>query len=481
MVTAQEAPVLDALTKELSVRLGLKHDAPGSPTTIGYMHGPGGLLAFPGVDPVMFHTVMGPRSLLGQLPAVPSLYMNPTYETLTGVTDETGTEPGAICDPGPVAGALKSCITTAPFGRFKRQTAELELDRIGQRVDRADPMDLMLVGTPLAEGGVFGAAMGGLDTPTDLLTNELSKRLWERNVTFHRLLARQLWIANPANNVGDAYREFAGFESLVSTGYVDAQSGVACPAVDSYISNFNFGRLDVAPAGTNIVRAVTDMWYQVKTRAERSGMMPVRWVMAMREQLFYELSAVWPCSYLTNRCQTTASGNERVFISGDEQIKMRDAMRQGRYLLIDGVQIEVIFDDGIPEDSNTTNANVPSGCFASDIYLLPMSVVGGRSVLFLEYFQYANPAVQDALGKMILGMIEGAFISWPVQTRGCFQIESKIEPRIVLRTPWLASRLQNVVYCPVQHIRDAFPDDPYFSDGGRVSRPGPSLHAHWND
>jgi len=478
VVTAtQPVSVLDELTKELALRLGLKHDSPGAPTTIGYAHGPGGILAFPGVDPVLFHTVMGPYSLLGRLPAVGSPYMNPTYATLTGVTDSTGTEPDAICDPGPVAGALKSCITTAPFGRYKRQTAELELDRLGQRVDRADPMDLTLVGSPLAQAGVFGGGPGGLNTPSDLLANELSKRLWERNVTFHRLLARQLWAGNPANNVGDAYREFPGLQTLVSTGYVDVQMGTACPAMDSYLSDFNYGRIDVSPGADNIVAAVTDMYYQVKSIAERSGMFPVRWVMAMREQLFYELTSVWPCAYLTYRCQVQTG--ETVFIEGAEQVKLRDAMRAGRYLLIDGVNIEVVFDDGIPEDSNTTNGNVTSGCFASDIYLLPMSVVGGRSVLYLEYFEYNNPAVMDAFGKMVLGAVEGAFISWPVQTRGCFQIESKIEPRVILRTPQLAARLQNVQYCPVRHVRDAFPDDPYFYDGGRTSRPGPSLYAHW--
>jgi hypothetical protein len=109
-----------------------------------------------------------------------------------------------------------------------------------------------------------------------------------------------------------------------------------------------------------------------------------------------------------------------------------------------------------------------------------MSVVGGRSTTFLEFFQYTNPAITTALGNMILGRVEGAFITWPVQTRGCLQWESKIEPRLVLRTPWLAARLQNVVYCPVQHVRDAFPDDPYFTDGGRTSRPGPSYYNIWS-
>lgn len=485
--------VLDALVKELEERkqardqaliTGEKHDAPGSPATAGYLHGPGGVLSWPGVDPRVFHTVVGPHSLLGQLPATGSPYTSPVYATITGVTGETGSEPAANCDPSPVAGQTKSCITLAPFGKFKRQTAELELSRLNQRVDRADPMDLQLIGTPFGQAtqqqGVFGGGPDGIGTPVDVLTNELANRIWNRNVAFFRLLSRQLWTGTPANNVGTAYQEFSGLQTLVSTGYVDAQTNVACPAVDSYVRDFSFGRIDISPGDSNIVAAVTDMYYQLRSRADRTGMAPVRWAVAMREQFFYELTAVWPCAYLTYRCQT--QGNERLVIDGNEQVAMRDRMRQGKYLLIDGVQIPVVFDDGIPEDSNTTNGNVVSGCFSSDIYFLPFSVVGGQSVLFLEFFEFQNPAVRDALGNMVLGTIEGngAFITWPVQTRGCFQLETEIQPRVVLRTPWLAARLQNVQYCPTQHVRDDLPDDPYFVDGGQTSRERPSLFAHWD-
>ena len=477
MVSATET-LIEAVAKEVAGRLrgGLKHDAPGSPTNIGYIHGPGGILAFPGIDQEVFHTIMGPHSLLGQLPTRPSLYTNPTYATLTGVTDETGTEPSAICDPGPTAGALKSCIVTAPFGRYKRQTAELELDRLGQQIDRADPMDLTLVGSPIGDAGIFGGPSGEAP-PVDLLRNEMSKRLWERNVAFFRLLARQLWQGTPANNVGDAYREFAGLESLITTGYLDAETGVVCPAMDSIIRNANYAQ--VITDADALIAAITDIWFHLNDRAESMGFLPVRWVIAMRRQLFYELTNVWPCSYLTYRCQV--QGQERVVVDANEQVKLRDAMRQGRYLLIDGVQVPVIADDGIGEDTNTNNANVPSGCFGTDIFFIPMSVVGGRAVTFIEYFQYQNPAVQDAFNRMVLGAVEGAFITWPVQTRSCFQLESKIEPRIVMRTPWLAGRLQNVVYCPTQHVRDPFPDDPYFQDGGRTSRAGPSLFTPWQN
>lgn len=471
--------LLDQLAKELEQRrTGYKHDAPGTPTAVGYIHGPGGILSFPGVDNAVFHSIMGVRSILGQLPAMPSIFTDPVFATITGVTDETGVEPTTICGPGRVAGVLKSCLLIAPFGRYKRQTAELELDRIGMRTNRGDPLDLTLIGSPMANAGVFSLP-GGLDPiPQNVLVNEVAARFWERNVIFHRLLTQQLWTANPANNSGaGAYREFAGFAAIITTGHRDAETGVVCPAVDSYVRNFNFGRIDLAANATPLVNAITDMYFQLKSRATRSGMMPVRWVIGMRYQLFYELTKVWPCSYLTYMCQVT--GNQRVNINGAEQIRLRDEMRNGSYLLIDGDRIDVIPDDGIPELTNTQSASVPSGCFGTDIYFIPMSVVGGRQVTFLEHAQYQNPAVQDALGNLVLGRIEGAFITWPVQTRGCFQWESKIEPRLVLRTPWLAGRLQNVVYCPVQHERDAFPDGAYHADGGRQSRPGPSFYAIW--
>ena len=473
------ADLLGPLIREKEGReygIGRKHDATGTPTT-AYLHGPGGLLTFPGVDPVLFHTIMGGRSMLGMLPASPSVEMNPTYYTLTGVQADVGTEKDGLCDNAPVGGMLKACLTTSVFGRYERATRELELNRLGQVVDRADPMDLNLVGSPIAEGNpVFGAGPQSPSTPGDILNNEVARVFWERNISFWRLLAQQAWTGNPVNNTpGGGYREMTSFPTLINTGYVDAETGQTCPSLDSDVKDHNYGRIDQNCDG--IVNEIGALYYHVKDIADRTGMMPVRWVLAMRPQLFFELTKCWPCSYLFDRCQAT--GQEQVVVMGEENVRMRDEMRAGKYLLIDGERIQVVLDDGIPEWSNTTNANVPSGCFSSDIFLIPMSVVGGRSVTFLQYFQYANPAVTDALGRMILGAVEGAFLTWPRQTNQCIVWQSKIEPRLVLRTPWLAGRLNNVVYCPLQHTRDTFPEDPYHVDGVRTSRPGPSYYNIW--
>lgn len=459
-----------------------KHDAADAVPALGqYSHGPQGNLIWPGVDPAVFNATMGGQSLLSQLRAVGSLYTNPTYFTITGVTGDTGSEKSGVCDDAPVAGLMKSCLTTSVFGRYERATPLLELNRLGQRIDRADPLDLRMVNSPISSNLPFAGGLGNEASPQDVLTNEISRKFWERNVSFHRLLMKQLWSGNPStgNTAGGGYKEMTGLQLLVNTGYVDAETAVACPAMDSYVRNFNFGRIDLATGGANLVATLTDMVYQLESRARRAGVSPVRFVLAMRPQVFYSITAIWPCQYLTTNC-TPASAGTPLNMDAQDVIRFRDEMRGGSYLMIDGKKYEVIQDDGIPEsDGNDSGGSFPKGCFSTDIYVLPMSMVGGQSTLYLEYFQYSNPSITDALGQMILARIEGAFITWPRQTNLCLSWQSKIEPRLVLRTPWLAGRISNVVYCPIQHERDIFPEDPYFADGGRTSRTGPSYHSLW--
>lgn len=457
-----------------------KHDTTGLPALGQYSHGPGGSLTWPGVDPVVFSAAMGGQSLLSQLPATPSVNTNPTYYTLTGVSADTGSEKSGVCDDAPIAGLAAACLTTSVFGRYERSTSLLELNRLGQRIDRADPLDLRLVNSPLTSRLPFGANAADA-TPADVLTNETARKFWERNISFHRLLMKQLWRGNPAtgNTAGGGYKELTGLQLLINTGYVDAETGTACPAVDSYIHNFNHGRIDTATGGTNLVAAMTNMYYQLKSRAQRAGVWPVRFAIAMRPQLFYQISAIWPCQYMTTNC-TPASAGTPLNMDATDIVRFRDEMRGGSYLMIDGDRIEVIQDDGIDEDDGTNSAgNFPRGCFETDIFFLPMSVVGGQSVLYLEYFQYNNPSIQEALGNMVLGRIEGGFLTWPRQTNQCVQWQSKIEPRLVLRTPWLAGRISDVVYCPIQHERDIFPEDPYFVGGGVTTRSGPSYKSLW--
>lgn len=479
MVTSVQDRRIDALAKAIAEiagggAMGFKHDATGTPATNVFSHGPLGNLTFPGVDPTLFTTAVGNIGILSSLPATPTVFTNPLYAVLTGVKGDTGAEKSAVCDVAPVAGLMKAGMITAPYGRYERSTPEMELNRLGLRNDRADPLDLALVGSPIGDGGPFGG-MSDPSAPGDILTNEIARKFWELSLSFHRLLSHQLWTGDPANNsAAGGYKEIAGFDQLIVTGYVDAETNISLPSIDADVQNF--GNVHIDSAGTTLVNALSYLYMTRRDLAMRTGMLPVRWVFAMRPELFWEVTKVWPCSYLSYMCNTGLGSNVTTQINAADQVKMRDELRQGRYLIINGDRIEVVLDDGITADNGTNQL----GCKRSNIYLIPMSVVGGRAVTFLEYMDYTNPSIDSALAQLDQGVRrDGSFLVSVSRTIWCVKWQAKVEPRLVMRTPWLSGVLKNIVYCPTEDTRSPFPENAYFVDGGKTQRVGPSYYAPW--
>lgn len=471
---------------------GFKHDVTGTPTT-NYAHGPGGVFSFPGVDPTVFSSIIGVESgIMSRLPKFPSVYTDPTYMTITGVQDDSGSEPTNVCDAAVVAGLTKACKTSAPFGRFRRQTREIYLDRIGQRTDPSDPMNLNLRNLTFSGPGPMGDSLYhpalAPSGPGGVMVSEMMKLFLEFGVSSNRGLAQMLWQGNPSNNTaGDGYREHPGFQELVTTGYVDIENNTSCPSLDSDIKSFNYRNVDgsdLTISDSDIVVTLSYMFRYLRSNARKMGLDPATWVCCMREELFWELTASWACQYMTDRCRVSNTNQDRLVVDANEALRFRDEMRNGSYLLIDGMRVPVLFDDGIPELNDTTSANLNAGEFSSDIYFIPLTVLGGTPVTYLEYFQHNNQQIAEMLGQgrlsnQVFITNDGAWI-WTVErTRLCLLWEGKVEPRLLLRTPQLAGRLQNVKYVPLQHTRQPFPDDPYFVNGGITSRTGPSYYAPW--
>lgn len=478
MVTEIETALAELLR---AVGKGEKHTAPGTLTGTQYAHGPNGLLSFPGVDPDVYTAMLGNIGMVNMLLTKASVFANPVFTTITGVQDdEAVAEPSTACAAPPSAGLKKACTVRAPFGRYARQTREIDITRIGMFNDMADPNYLRLVNNPIQPGGLFNTGAGDTTTPGDLLTNEITQKFWELAVGLNRLLGPQLFRGNPANNLGTGYAEITGFDTLINTGYEDLTSGTTCPSMDSDIKNFACA--NVATNADALIRALSYMYRYVKDKAFRQNMLPVQWVLAMRPELFFEISAVWPCAYMSYMCNTSGSTTTVSQINGADMVALRDDIRTNSYLIINGDKIPVVQDDGIAEidGGNATTPPAP-GCFCSDIYLIPLSVMGGRAVTYLEYMDWNAPgAARDALAKQGLFTIQGPWIVIPSQLRNCMLWEAIIEPRLVMRTPWLAGRLQNVAYCPLQHTGQPFPSDAYWQDGGVTYLTSlPTSHDVW--
>lgn len=282
-----------------------------------------------------------------------------------------------------------------------------------------------------------------------------------------------------------------GLDILIGTGHVDAFTQQTCPSLNSLIVDMDYADINDPDAG--YVNRLTYMLYYLERLARQTGLDPVEFAFVMRPELFYEITAQWPCSYLTYRCIFgTADDQARLNIDANEVIRMRDAMRNGEYLVIGGKRYEVILDGYMHEQ---TAAEISSGggtpveggvnCFASDIYILPMRFAGNILGTYLQYYNWSG-AIQGAAD---IHMANGPFWTtdgdrwlwnWKLPVNTCVQATARIRWRPLLRVPHLAARLQNVQYCQLHTPRDVLPDDSFFVNGGETSRSFAAPFSEWN-
>ncbi len=447
-----------------------------TPSTI-MGHGPGGLFSAPGLAKPLFTAMLLPRlGLQARLTVKPTQETNPLFGIITGVTASSGDNPVGVCDDPPTAGVAKLCTHTFVFGRHSRQSRLLDLDRAGKIINRSDFTDFMIYGNAMAGAGdnPVAPSIPGMD-PASIARNEVAKALWELGVSWSRDFARQIYAGNPTNNTaGGGYKEFYGLDVLINTGYRDAETGVACPAADSII--YSFGNQDVKTNPSGIVRLLTYVYRNLKYIAGRTNLNPVTWTICMPFSLFYEITEVWPITYATYREAALVPAGSTQFVDSSYVQKIRDDMRgnlydyTGQYLLIDGQQVPVTIDDAITETQSGAS-------FRSDMYFVPLTVLGGMDVTYMEYFDYDSPggsmelARAFAPGDMFYTSDSGRFL-WHKKppTNFCVQMLSKCEPRVLLLTPFLAARVTDVQYTPLEHERSWDPSSGYFYDGGKTAR-----------
>jgi len=452
-----------------------------TPATGVWGHGNGGLFSYPGMERPVFSAMTLPYlGLQSILPVRPNNSDNPVYGIFTGVTATSGSEPTGVCDDPPTVGLSKLCKHTFVWGRQSRQTQVYDLDRFGHVVNRSDFQDFQLLGNPFSAPpqNPNVPTMPGAAGPSNALNSDIAKAFFEFAVGWARDFAKELYSGNPTNNTaGGGRKYFYGLDILINTGYRDAETGTACAAADSLVRSF--GDLRVDSNQTAIVNTLTYMYRNLDYIAERAGLKPAEWAIVMRYGAFYEITAVWPIAYNTYRNTMTDSG-QTVYNNGGELTRMRDEMRNGRYLLIDGMKIPVILDEAIAETEPA------AGVFESSIYFVPLRVLGNTPVTFFEHLNY------DIAG----GAMDAARMLAPADTfyttdsgrffwikkppaNYCVQVQAKTEPRLLLLTPHIAGRLTDVRYSPLIHERGTFTDDPYYVNGGGTSRLGysPSLYS----
>jgi len=71
--------------------------------------------------------------------------------------------------------------------------------------------------------------------------------------------------------------------------------------------------------------------------------------------------------------------------------------------------------------------------------------------------------------------------SWSIEDEKgwCAKLALRSEQRVVLRTPHLAGKIQNVKYAPIMPIRSPYQDEKYFLDGGVSMRTSETFYSVW--
>lgn len=459
--------------------VGLKAPT-GSPTS-NYTRGPGGLFGICGLDNQVISARLAPLGIGAEMQVSGSVYTNPEYPYITGIRQASGqSEPSTKCSTC-ISGETKSCIQTAQFGYICRESKEIEIGRTFERINPGE-IDLQLVNEILGNEEPWTPS-ASIDART-ALDIQTAWAMVEVGALFQNELVPMMWQGNPANSVGEGYKEFPGLDMLIGTNKVDAHTGSNCAALDSDVKEFNYQKLTTVDADGSfqIVRYMMAMAHYLRHNAERQRLMPVRWVIAMRPELWTELLEVWPVAYFSTREVTLPNGNTN-FIDSTRVVEMRNQMANGMFIDIGGTRYDVVTDDGIYEYTNVNSANVPAGHYASSIYFVPMTYLGNRQGTFIEYKDYrgAQPEISALNGKEDFWVTDNGRFMWIVEhSKWCYTLSGRVEPRVILKVPQLAGKIEHVLYTPEQHLRSPFIDDAYWHDGGDTSRTSPSLWSDWN-
>lgn len=446
--------------------------------------GANGLFNTPGLDPSITTTYIPPVGVEGYLESAghvrTSQYTNPVFGIITGQSASTGFEPTAPCDENvPVAGSLRLCQQVWPFGEMTMKSQVIRMDNMGELINRGSPVDLNLLNNPF---NTEVATQLTQQTPESMFRSTTAKLTLELANDFKRRYAGMVWTGNPTNTSGSSggYIEYSGLNKIVNTGYQDAISGTSCNAADSLV--LNYGNAIVQNNAVTIVRNFVEATRDRRLLAEQIQFGTVVHAWVMRRQLFLALTEVWPCAYYTYRCYASSpTNNATAFVDTNTQVAMRDAMRAGQYLLIDGTQVPVIIDNTMEE------LNVGAGNFQSSAYLVPLAAPGqfsdtGGMLSYMEYFDYRGPyGMQSALGSMAPDQIykvsgDGRFVMMLLSPQSfCRQILMRTRKRFIMRTPFLAARIDNIRYNVYIHERDPQPNTSFWYDGGNSSFGGQSF------
>lgn len=464
-----------ALVKELvqEMRIGYKNDPPNTVlTNTGAFQGPlqgnpalGGLFAAPGIRPDRFSAMQRVRTLTNLLRPMPTDIYNEMLSIVTGATAASGSNPTSYCGDPALPGYLKQCEQTFKFGAWFSGSQLNAVPEIGQLTTRAEVPGTILNSAPQDYPLIPSEMWRITDT-----RSQVQYEMYNQGVMLERGIEPVMILGDSTKNNTQTttgwIKEFKGLDLQIKTGFTDT-SGVTCPALDSIVVNFGgatIGGTVGGGDGRTITSVISDVWYAAQDRGTQVGMGDAQYAWVMRKEMFRALTDYYANTYATTRFQSaTMTADSPVIQIATDANNLRLEMLNGQYLLVEGIPVPVIFSDGIPLEGQGNNT------YMADSYLVPL-VWMGRPLLRLEYFNMANQYITEWNGMIAPDkrrvLNNGMFLMGYQSTGLCDKFLFAAKMRLILETPFLAGRIDNVTFTYLAATRNAIPGQSLYADGG---------------
>lgn len=418
--------------------------ATGVPASGHYLYSEGGLFGRCDGSSTLINALVGPIGFEKVLTWIGTDTEKEFVDAWTDITIAAG-EQETVCGSCATA-AMQACAQFYCFGRFCRQTQELQFDRIGTRAHAGVPIRNLFGSISGPMGETLVPQGSPISDDFYLQTSLVGYALRLKN-------AQMLWTGNPINN-NAAYAEYNGFQNLVNTGKFDAYTGMACGALDSFL--LNFANNSPTADGTYAIRS----WFhrmvnQFRIRASGAGFDwdTAQMYIVMTPNLWDCIARVYACAGM-DLCTLSHAQNSTSQDAGQAQNRYESYLNSMQ-LPIDGKMYPVVLDNLIPESTGQPNG------ICSDIYFITTEI-SGRTITYGQYqdfnktFGSVNAELRAMFGGSPIAITDnGRYAVIMDNVRGCFDIQAIAKPRLVAEMPQLLGRIRNVC-CNV--LAQPYPD-----------------------
>ena len=269
---------------------------------------------------------------------------------------------------------------------------------------------------------------------------------------------------------GNAY-EMDGLEAIVKTGYVDPDTLITCPRVDSHIINWANDDLDGDANGFgNFFDYLDELVTEIEWRASfNTGgiaetdmiLLTSRFMATCLLDSFacYTTCGVTSDSDITDQALRADQRKMRMDLNGGPLYDGRVAV--GYIHLKSGRRLPIIVEDNINITYNGTN-------YCTDVYLLTRKV-GNTDVLYGEYLDlrvYENRVKKHDPNFRVRSDAAGRFAFKGKEDNFCHLLIVGTSPELYISAPWAQARFEDVCCSRSRQPLVGDPFQPDYMPGG---------------